>query len=342
VIDALYGHDSPYRPGEGLDLGLTPVPKTTLPMGSYLLILHKEGFEPVRIPVRVNRMQHGPVSVTLYGEGEVPEGFVLVSGGHFNSQGDRPNPYSGDKVVLRTEDVFLARFPITCAEYRDFLNALAVSRPEEASKRVPRRTPSGGAYWPRDPEGAYHVPTEELVTGSPGSWADTAAKLEVTDVWWREDWPVFGVSWDDLLAYAAWRSRDDRRFTLPHSHEWEKAARGVDGRAFTWGNEFVGAYCNFKGSFPDGMRPAPVDSFPADESPYGVRGQSGNVKEASQDGVVEREEYRIWQGGAWPATELMSRVTTRTAFPREAVYFYAGGRLAWRPRLPDPAPGRLA
>jgi serine/threonine-protein kinase len=161
-----------------------------------------------------------------------------------------------------------------------------------------------------------------------------AAKLEMTDRWWREDWPVFGVSWEDLMALATWRSREGRRFVLPGSLEWERAARGADGRIFTWGNEFVGVYCNFKGSFKDGLRPAPVDSFPSDESPCGVRGLSGNVKEATLSTYDDHRAYRLWQGGGWPATELMSRAATRTGFPLDAVQFYAGGRLAWAPTLP--------
>jgi serine/threonine-protein kinase len=138
------------------------------------------------------------------------------------------------------------------------------------------------------------------------------------------------------MAYAAWRSRDGHRFALPDSAEWEKAARGVDERIFSWGEDFVGTYCNFKGSFRDGMRPVPVDSFPEDESPYGVRGLSGNVKEATLGWFRVHPDYRIWHGGGWPATDLMSRAATRVYFPKEVVLFYAGGRLSWPSKLPLP------
>ncbi|MHC5037409.1 MAG: serine/threonine-protein kinase, partial [Planctomycetota bacterium] len=198
VLDRLYGRNSPFRPTEGLYLGKTPVPKITLPMGSYLLILAREGFLPVRVPVRVGRLQHRVETVTLYGEGEVPEGFIQIPGGNFTAQGDRTNPYSNPRIVLRTEDTFLARFPVTCAEYLEFLNALVRYAPQEAIRCAPRRTPSGGGYWPRDPEGFFQLPTEGLMAGSTEAWTAEAGKLEMTEFWWEGAWPVFGVSWEDL------------------------------------------------------------------------------------------------------------------------------------------------
>ena len=46
-------------------------------------------------------------------------------------------------------------------------------------------------------------------------------------VWWSEDWPVFGVSWEDLMAFAAWRSRNGRRYTLPGALEAPPMAETV-------------------------------------------------------------------------------------------------------------------
>ncbi|MEM7261287.1 MAG: SUMF1/EgtB/PvdO family nonheme iron enzyme, partial [Planctomycetota bacterium] len=53
----------------------------------------------------------------------------------------------------------------------------------------------------------------------------------------RARWPIFSVTYDDAEAYCAWRSeRDGRQYGLPTDEEWEKAARGTDGRLFPWGD----------------------------------------------------------------------------------------------------------
>lgn len=105
------------------------------------------------------------------------------------------------------------------------------------------------------------------------------------------DHPVTAVSWPDALAYARWLDRELRdwpgtppelrerledgwRVTLPNEAEWEKAARGTDGRIFPWGDEAARGMANV-GS--DGV--APVGGFECAVCPYGLSDMSGNVWE---------------------------------------------------------------
>jgi hypothetical protein len=87
-------------------------------------------------------------------------------------------------------------------------------------------------------------------------------------------------------------------------------------------------------SHAEGMRPCPVDSFPTDESSYGIRGLCGNCRDLClNDPGPQYPGWRLNRGGAWalPAGELFA--SWRTGGQVRDVGFYNGGRLVFRPRL---------
>ena len=113
----------------------------------------------------------------------------------------------------------------------------------------------------------------------------------------REDHPVVLVSRDDARAFAAWLSAETgRSWRLPLALEWEKAARGKDGRLFPWGDVWDPLRLNSHDAGP--FDTLPVGRFPQGASPYGLLDAAGQVFEwtASLDG--EGGRYLV-KGGSW-------------------------------------------
>jgi len=109
-----------------------------------------------------------------------------------------------------------------------------------------------------------------------------------------EDHPVVGVSWDDARAYAIWAGKE-----LPTSVQWERAARGGDGRAYPWGEAFDPARCNTREGGPG--RTTPVGEYDQGVSPRGCADMAGNVWEWLRDVPPSKktEDQRTAAGGSW-------------------------------------------
>jgi formylglycine-generating enzyme required for sulfatase activity len=105
----------------------------------------------------------------------------------------------------------------------------------------------------------------------------------------KENHPVVEVNWASAAAYAQWAGK-----RLPTNEEWEKAARGTDGRVWPWGNEFDPDKCN---TFSDGTTPVGKYS-PQGDSPYGCMDMAGNVWEWIGGGNPSQLRAPL-RGGDW-------------------------------------------
>jgi formylglycine-generating enzyme required for sulfatase activity len=88
---------------------------------------------------------------------------------------------------------------------------------------------------------------------------------------WQDDHPIVDVAWLDAQAYCTWAGAH-----LPTEAQWEKAARGPNGRAFPWGNAWDSSDC-VNSVHKSARGTEPVGARPADKSPYGVMDMGGNV-----------------------------------------------------------------
>jgi formylglycine-generating enzyme required for sulfatase activity len=120
----------------------------------------------------------------------------------------------------------------------------------------------------------FYIDRTEVSNRAYGEFVKATSHSRPVD--FREDlpeYPVVNVTFDDAEAFAKWAGK-----RLPTYVEWEKAARGTDGRVFPWGNQPDGSLANVQGTRNPGSV-MPVDSFPKGASPYGALNMIGNVWE---------------------------------------------------------------
>lgn len=114
----------------------------------------------------------------------------------------------------------------------------------------------------------------------------------------RQDHPVVLVAHGDAQAYAVWLSSlTGRRWRLPSEAEWEKAARGADGRRFPWGDDWAPERLNSHDRGP--FDTLPVGGFPAGASPFGLLDAAGQVFEWTATAAGAGGERFVVKGGSW-------------------------------------------
>ena len=295
--------------GEGILLGTAPLRDVPVPMGSHLIKLTHPEFPEIRYPLNLERLQHHEGYVRFYPREELGEEFVYIPGGPFLARGGTTE--FGDLEDLREvilPDYAIGRHPVTFRQYLEFIHELDEQDPQAALARIPR-TQLDGPLCHRDETGLF-VPSHEVLIE--GKLREVYPDPEVS---W--DLPVVAISWDDAQAWCRWESvRRGYEVRLPTETEWEKAARGVDGRKFPWGNSYDATFANWTGSRAMYPQIEPSGTYEKDVSPFGVHDMCGGSSDWC-DGWFKRDQsLRPFRGNNWSTSNARSLAERQGIFAR--------------------------
>lgn len=235
----------------------------TIAMGSYLLRLQAPGHVPTVAALWIGRQETAELSLRMPRVERLPAQMIYVPAGPF-WRGTRVEFVHGPPRLRAHQDAFcIARTPVTIADWAAFVDA--GPSPEQ---RVPP-----GADWRIDSKGRAHP-------------AQPAQH------------PMTGVSLRLIRAYCQWRtSVDALPWRLPTAGEWEKAARGADGRSFPWGDVWEPSFCRCAHS-AEGGAPSAVGAA-HDVSVYGVHDLAGGVREWTRTEHPRDPRRRVIKGGGF-------------------------------------------
>jgi formylglycine-generating enzyme required for sulfatase activity len=301
-------------------LGSAPLAALTLPVGSAVLAFEAPGRVAARLPILLARGESQRIRVALPAAATAPSGMLYVPPGRFlfgsaDSSEARRQLFSTVPLhEVATPGYFIARHEVTFGEWIAYLDELG---PDERRSRSPRSNNAVSSVTlteiaPRRWR-LRLTPTTHAYTAETGQRVHYEGRAHRAD----QDWtklPVSAVSFEDAVAYAKWLDRTHRvpGARLCDEYEWERAARGADGRPLPGGATLAPDDADIDvtyGRQPLAFGPDEVGSHPGGRSPVGADDMAGNVWEWTRS--VEIPDAPIARGGCWYQGELAARSMNR-------------------------------
>ncbi|WP_437280289.1 protein kinase [Sorangium sp. So ce375] len=326
-------------PGGGERMGAAPIADRRIAPGSVVFTFAAPGRARVRLPMVLGRGEVQRVALDLPAEAAIPRGFAYVPPGRFlyGSVDQRDFYLSQPRHPVETGAYLIAQNETTFGEWIDFLRALP---PEERRKRLPEARGGGMTVSLSElPDGGYQLAfgpeARPIVAPSGEPIRYPGRDRRPTQEWLRV--PVLGASFDDALAYASWLDRSGRvpGARLCDEREWERAARGADGRPFPWGERLEADLANHDLTYGRnlfGFGPDEVGTYPASDSVFGVHDLAGNAWEWTS--AAEGAGVPVARGGCFFMQGISMRSENRSLDTRERRDVFTGIRICATPRSP--------
>jgi serine/threonine-protein kinase len=319
---ALEERDRRLAPAKPRALGHTPIVDVRLAPGSYTATLERGDGLILSLPLLIRGGQRVAMSVDLQAAADRERGEVYIPAGPalLGARGEELATTEGralHEVVVPA--FYLAERPVSFAEYLEFMQEILHADADLATACLPRAS-DGAPLW--DWRGTRFEPARVTEFGDR---REGLLRL-----------PAFGMDAQSAAIYAAWRSRHTgRKFRLPTEVEWEKAARGVDGRIYPWGDRFDAAFCKMRESRPGLPMPEAAGAVVDDVSPYGVLDLAGGVADwvlpsggDVDDSLPGSPRIAVTRGGAWCDWRIDCRLDARRIYQAAEYSPRIGFRLA--------------
>ena len=330
------------RPGAPRErLGQAPLQPLTLAPGSVILVFEAPGRRVTRLPVLLARDETFRQRVALPLAGAAPPGMIYVPAGRFlfgsaDDDGSRRGFLKSPPIhEVRTAAYYIGRHEVTFGEWIEFLDDLPAGERRQRSptsvspQSALTLTEIGPKHWQLS-----LTPTMRTYTAETGQRLRYEHRTRRAEQDWTR-FPVAAVSYNDAVAYAAWLDRTGRvpGARLCDEYEWERAARGADGRTFPNGSALTPDDANIDATYgrdPLAFGPDEVGSHPASRSPVGADDMAGNVWEWTRS--VETAGAPIQRGGGWYYSDFDALSANRQPGEPTQRHVHLGVRICATPR----------
>ena len=303
----------------GVSNRISPGPLPPMEPGSLLVVARRSGCEQLRYPVVLPRNGTVHVKLDLLPEGSTPPGFVWIPPGKSVIEGDPEGLRPGLEQAVTGEATlpgfFIRATEMTTAEWFEFLDDPVIARTARDSLAT-----GWTVLLPRHFETGQR---QQFRIGADGKFEPL----------YPGNSPILGISAEDIALYLGWRASRDRArglkwlWAMPTLMQWQRAARGADGRIYPWGNDYypASALCHHSGYRHRLLPQAGPRLVPGDESPFGVFDMAGSRREWTTSGLC---------GTSWGDGE---RRQVRTTYVEGVAAGYFNWTCGFRPVLvPNP------